>query len=317
MSRKALIVTEGGKKIGFGHIARCISLCQAFEEKGITPRFVINGDSTISGLLEGRECQIFNWLRAEKRLLRLVSDTDIVVIDSYLAKKKLYDKIAKAGDKCLLVMIDDYKRIDYPEGIVINPSIYGDKLDYLKKKGARYLLGKDYIIVRREFWEVPRKIIAKRLQSVLITFGGTNYNGLICKTASFLKKRFDLTVNVIEPLKKLISAKNVQALMFRCDVCLSGSGQMVYELARIGVPDIGICLSENQRMNAEIWQKKGFMEGIGSGENKNLLKNLESAVKKLSDRGTRLRMSRVGRKLVDGQGPRRIIGEVLKYADKN
>ena len=32
--KKVIILTEGGKKVGFGHITRCISLYQAFEEKG-------------------------------------------------------------------------------------------------------------------------------------------------------------------------------------------------------------------------------------------------------------------------------------------
>ena len=30
---KVFIITEGGKDIGFGHITRCFSLYQAFEEK--------------------------------------------------------------------------------------------------------------------------------------------------------------------------------------------------------------------------------------------------------------------------------------------
>ena len=34
---KVFILTEGGKDIGFGHITRCISLSEAFEEKGIYP----------------------------------------------------------------------------------------------------------------------------------------------------------------------------------------------------------------------------------------------------------------------------------------
>ena len=39
---KVFIITEGGKNIGFGHITRCLSLYQAFEEKGILPKFIIN-----------------------------------------------------------------------------------------------------------------------------------------------------------------------------------------------------------------------------------------------------------------------------------
>jgi len=41
---KVFIITEGGKNIGFGHITRCLSLYQAFEEKEIIPEFILNSD---------------------------------------------------------------------------------------------------------------------------------------------------------------------------------------------------------------------------------------------------------------------------------
>jgi len=47
---KVFIITEGSKNIGFGHITRCISLYQVFEERGILPEFIINnlGGSIVS-----------------------------------------------------------------------------------------------------------------------------------------------------------------------------------------------------------------------------------------------------------------------------
>ncbi len=314
---KVSILTEGGRGVGFGHLTRCLSLCQAFEEKGITPEFIINGDDSILDLLKRRVYKKFNWLQEEKRLLGLVGDVDIVVIDSYLAKKALYSRIFRTHKKCLLVMMDDYKRIDYPEGIVVNPSIYGDKLDYLKKKGVRYLLGKDYIILRKEFWDLPKKVINKNLENIVVTLGGMDCSSLICRMQGPLRENFDLNLNIIEPKKKFMSANKIRFLMFRCDACISGSGQTTYELARIGVPNIGICLSENQRINAEMLRKKGVMEYIGGHKDRDLLKNLGLAIEKLSSQKIRIKMSMAGRRLVDGQGPRRIVRKVLKYADKN
>ena len=51
---KVFIVTEGGSKIGFGHVTRCISLSEAFEEKGIFPEFIVNGDDTVLNFLKER-----------------------------------------------------------------------------------------------------------------------------------------------------------------------------------------------------------------------------------------------------------------------
>ena len=60
------IITEGGRDIGIGHITRCISLCQAFEERGIKPEFVVNGDDIVEDLLGKRKYQIFNCRRASR-----------------------------------------------------------------------------------------------------------------------------------------------------------------------------------------------------------------------------------------------------------
>lgn len=49
---KVFIITEGSKNTGFGHITRCLSLYQAFEERGILPKFMINGDNNIEYLLD-------------------------------------------------------------------------------------------------------------------------------------------------------------------------------------------------------------------------------------------------------------------------
>ncbi len=47
---KVFIITEGGKNIGFGHINRCLSLYQAFEEK-IGLEFIVDRSMNI-GLLK-------------------------------------------------------------------------------------------------------------------------------------------------------------------------------------------------------------------------------------------------------------------------
>ncbi len=49
---KVIILTEGGEKIGFGHITRGIALCEAFEEKCINPELLVDGDNSIFVLLK-------------------------------------------------------------------------------------------------------------------------------------------------------------------------------------------------------------------------------------------------------------------------
>jgi spore coat polysaccharide biosynthesis predicted glycosyltransferase SpsG len=168
---KILILTEGGKDIGFGHIARCIALSDAGTVMGMETGLIINGDKSVLGLLKGKDYQIFDWTKGGEILFYSIRNADAVIVDSYLAERTLYDRIIKSFDGRLL-MIDDYRRIKYPKGIVLNPAISSEKLDYPRRDGVTYLLGKNYIIVRKEFWSVPRKHIRRKIKDVLITLGG-------------------------------------------------------------------------------------------------------------------------------------------------
>src|SRR6056297_1869089 len=91
---KVFIITEGGKNIGFGHITRCLSLYQAFQEREILPEFIINGDNNIEYLLKDIDFQIFNWLDRKNKLFEIVKNADIAIIDSYLADISIYNKLS-------------------------------------------------------------------------------------------------------------------------------------------------------------------------------------------------------------------------------
>jgi spore coat polysaccharide biosynthesis predicted glycosyltransferase SpsG len=203
---KVIIFTEGGEKIGFGHITRCIALSQAIEDKGYASELIVNADDSILDFIEDRNYQIFDWITEQGKLTGLIKDADFVIIDSYLAEKRIYDKISKITDGNLL-MIDDCCRLEYPRGIVVNPSIYGDKLNYPQKDRVTYLLGKDYIILRKEFWEVPHKKINIEIKNILITFGRVKCGNLIDRIANFFKDNFKFRVHIVGSDSNKLSAK--------------------------------------------------------------------------------------------------------------
>ena len=57
-----VILTEGGKNYGLGHVARCCSIYQAFEEYDIFPKFVVNGDESVKTILLNIPFEILDWL---------------------------------------------------------------------------------------------------------------------------------------------------------------------------------------------------------------------------------------------------------------
>ena len=323
------IITEGGKDIGFGHITRCLSLYQAFEERGIKPKFIINGDNDIEYLLKNINFQMFNWLDEKNKLFEMVKDADIAIIDSYLADISLYNKIANLVK--ISVYIDDNKRLDYPKGIVLNGNIHAETLNYPKKDGIIYLLGTKYTPLRKEFWEVPEKKIKENIESIMVTFGGDDAKNMTPKILKLLNKKYpELNKNVIigrayqnlDEIKKeadkntnLIyypDAEKMKEVMLNSDIAISAGGQTLYELARVGVPTIGICVADNQLGNIKKWKKIGFLEYAGLYNENNIIADIDKLLKNLESIKIREFKSKIGRKFVDGKGSLRVSNKLLK-----
>jgi len=325
---KVFIITEGSKNTGFGHITRCLSLYQAFEERGILPEFIINGDNNIEYLLKDVNYQIFNWLDDRNKLFEKVKDADIAIIDSYLADISLYNTLSELVK--LAAYIDDNKRLNYPKGIVINGSIYAEELNYPHKNGVTYLLGTKYTPLRKEFWEVPEKKIKEKIESIMITFGGDDAKNMTPKILAFLNDKYpNLIKNVIigkafqniDEIKKCTDkntnliyypdAEKMKEVMLKSDIAISAGGQTLYEFARVGMSTIGICIADNQLGIIEAWEMTDFLEYAELYDEDNIIKRLNKLLKNMQDIKIRESKSKTGRKIIDGKGSLNLIDKVI------
>lgn len=324
---KVFIITEGGKEIGFGHITRCTSLYQAFEEKGILPQFIVNGDDSVFDMLKHKNSLLFNWLEDQEKLFALLKDSDIVIIDSYLAKHELYKKVSELTKKA--VYIDDYNRIEYPKGVVINGTIGAEDIEYAKKEDVSYLLGVKYIPLRKEFWIKQENKIKQDAKTIMLTLGGEDLRNLAPSIMEMLKIKFPelnkkiiigkgfQNIGAIERIKddktELIhypDAKGMKNTMLTSDIAISAGGQTLYELAVLEIPTIGICIADDQKINLENWQTTGFVDNIGQYNDQELLLKLENSIKQLMSYEKRMQIA--GRGIVDGQGAKRIVSFLLE-----
>ncbi len=324
-----LILTEGGKGIGFGHIARCGAIYQALMQKNASPNFVVNGDNSVRGILKGKKYKIFDWLKQPDKLACILAGADVAIIDSYLAGAEFYRKVSKAVD--LAVYIDDNKRLDYPDGVVVNGNIHAGSLVYPKRAGVSYLLGSGYAPLREEFWAAPSKRFKKDIESVIITFGGDDSRNLTVKVMRLLVSKYPrLVKNVIvgkafkniELLKELKDdrtrliynpdTKTIKDIMLKSDAAISAGGQTVAELAKVGTPAIVIGVADNQLNNIKMWKNKGFIKYAGWWKDGKTLRNVVTYLNYMRNIKTRKTMSQIGRDLVDGKGAKRIAEKIMK-----
>jgi spore coat polysaccharide biosynthesis predicted glycosyltransferase SpsG len=323
---KVSILTEGGKDIGFGHITRCTAIYQMFQEREIQPTFIINDDESACKQF-GDSSISFDWQNDTERLFSYVEDADVVFIDSYLAGYNLYETISKMVK--MAVYFDDEIRIPYPKGFVVNGAIFAERMPYPKRKEVIYLLGAQYAPLRKEFWDVPAKSLRNNIESVMITFGGADIRNITPKILKLLQDDYpELSVkvivgagfqNIVEIERhegnntKLIynpNASEMRDIMFESDVAISAGGQTLYELARTGVPTIGICAADNQLQSIIGWQEVGFLKCARWYTDEDMEKGLVSFMKELSCVDVRARMSRAGRVLIDGKGTDRVVSSL-------
>lgn len=325
---KVTILTEGGRETGYGHITRCTSVYQAFEERGIIPQFIIYGDGNLQNILKGNRYKFFDWLNNKKTLFKILENCNIVFVDSYLAKYDIYEMVSECTQKA--VYFDDDLRIDYPKGFVLNGAIFAEELPYPKKDEITYLLGTKYAPIRKEFWDTGPKSIHREVEMLMVTFGGSDLRNVTPKVQSLLndaypnlqKKivvtRFFANMSEIKKLRdkntELIyepDAIELKEIMLESDITISAGGQTLYELARVGVPTIVICVAENQSQNVVGWSKSGFMEYTGLYDDKDVLSKLRTALDKMMSYDKRLNYSKETRGIVDCKGPRRICSILL------
>ena len=327
-----IILTEGGKEIGFGHVARCLSLAQAFAARRHKARFIVAGDDSVKGILTNNPCELFDWRKEEKQLIQAIHYADVVLVDSYLAKEDIYKKISDEAK--VAVFLDDSNRLTYPMGIVVNWSISAQDLDYPDKEDVLYLLGPGYISLRKAFWNVPEKTIKETVTDVMVTLGGDDSKNLTLRVLQFLthsypnlkkhiviggafKNRAEIEAMADDNTHMVISpdGEGMKKIMLESDIAISSGGQTLYELARVGVPAVVIIAADNQENNVAGWEKTGFIENAGSWQDEHLMDVVAERFQKLSSVEPRRHAAAVGHNIVPGSDADRIVKRIEERLD--
>ncbi len=329
---KIKIFTEGGKDVGLGHLSRCSSLYDEIKSRGIAVDFVVFGNILDIGFSAGINIINENWLE-KSYLIKNISSDDFVIVDSYLAKKEIYGLVAKLSKKALY--IDDIGRLEYPEGIIVNPSLDSGHIDYSGSPNSILLSGSDYVILRPQFSRVKRKNISNEVKRVLITMGGTDIRGLTTLIANNIcKNRSDIEFDIVIGTKDIgdyqervteysnitlhtnLNADQMVNVMLNADLAITAAGQTIYELLATQTPFIPIQIIGNQENNVRSLLKYNPQQIILRFDDSDLVGNLNKTLELYSSIEYRKNHNWGYKNLIDGRGPKRIVDYLLKDANK-
>ena len=138
-NKKILVITEGGKTLGFGHITRTISICTIFASFGYEIEYIINGDSSIENIMN-YPYQIFDWQTEQSKLEENLKNKSLILLDSILIKDNQIKRIESFNIP--IIFIDDEKQRNIlNKGFVVDWTILREKENLFenKKENVKYL----------------------------------------------------------------------------------------------------------------------------------------------------------------------------------
>jgi len=333
-----LIRADASVRIGTGHVMRCLSLVQAWQDAGGHPVFAMAASTpAIVERLRRESVRVItmevNGLTDDAIQLATLAKSHNaawVVVDGYQFESDYFRELKDAG---LAVMhIDDLVRpMHYAADLVLNQNLHAESSSYDDRQPAtRLLLGPRYALLRREFIAISdyRREIPGVAHRVLVTMGGSDPDNATLKVIRALGEMDDIHLEArvvsggsnphVEDLARacqrygdriqlLRDVSDMPSLMCWADLAVANAGTVSWELCFLGLPGIVMDLAENQRPVAQALECRRaaqFLRNFAAASTKEIGDRIRSL---LSNHAERTILSRNGRELVDGRGAARTV----------
>jgi len=301
--------TEAGYSRGMGHIIRSFAISDKFRSLGFSTFLFLDSNESFDDKFN--DIRYFSW-----KDFKLTKDYDIIFIDSYEASIDIYHKIANSCK--VAVYLDDFKRLDYPSGVVINVAPDSDKTYYKSREERHtYLLGLKYMPIRAEF--IDSEAVKKK--QIFIMLGGSDLANLSLELIHSLRGvSIDKLIvtnnsNILNSLKKyedvriLYNPSDLQLVeaMKSSFMAISTASMSAYELAYLKIPTIIIAVAKNQEIGVAQFIKYNIAADFVSIKNK----NWQDEVKIKTECILYQNYHDISQ-LIDGKGTDNIVSEILE-----
>lgn len=317
---KVYFLTEYSKEIGFGHLSRCLSLASVFQEKNYEVVFLIREWNEEPLELEFKKRQV-EWADPET-LNTVVSEEDILVIDSYRVASEVLNKIAV--DHRRTVSVTDSKLNHANAGILVFGSVYGNENEIRNNK-AEVLAGPEYVLFRKGVREATKNEIRTNVQEVLISLGGHADSSVLKKTIQTVQDQFDKCRIRIVGNSKVENSENVSNLGFlslpdllrelkKSDLVITNGGQSLNEVVLLEIPTVGISVADNQDKNLRAWQELGVLKHFIKSGSPDFQDKLRDSLEELKNDTLRFERVKKGRSIIDSDGAKRVVEKIEEWA---
>ena len=316
---------------------RCLSLCDAFKDKGHECLFVCAKDTPMDFIMNrGYDVYYlttsYNRMDEELALLEQIiaeEKADLLIIDSYYVSQAYLQSVKEL---IKTVYLDDVYSFAYNVDCLINYNVYADADKYKemyvteKVKTPEMIIGPAYAPLRKEFSEI---------KNIMISVGGADplhlaygFAEILSGDEFFKDKNINMILGKMEPdiekikdiceatknINYFVNVKDMKEKIEEADIVISAAGSTQYEICACGKPCICFSMADNQVPGGEKFGELGAFIYAGDVRNNDgFFYDVLNAVKRVSaDNALAKEMSRKASEITDCHGAERIAGRLEK-----
>jgi spore coat polysaccharide biosynthesis predicted glycosyltransferase SpsG/CMP-N-acetylneuraminic acid synthetase len=270
--RRIVFVVAGNTTLGMGHIYRAHQLAHEIVNHEVS--FVCPRDSALAADA-ARASGYPTTLQCDEPLADLVmAQAPHLVINDFLDTDASY-VAALHGAGARVVSFEDLGTGACEADLVIN------ELYVQAAPPANHRVGHEFFCIREEFLSVAPRAHSRRVEEVLITFGGTDAEDLTARTLEAIGAEAAsraIRVSIVtgtgyahgarlerqverfgSPLiQRANGTKRMSEFMARADLAISSAGRTLFELATMRVPTIVIASNEREETHPFASSHAGF-----------------------------------------------------------
>jgi spore coat polysaccharide biosynthesis predicted glycosyltransferase SpsG len=304
---KIAFVTEGGTKIGFGHVYRSVNLAEQLRSDAI-PLFLTQSDESVAAKIRHFGFRTTRCKSNEEILdaLSQIKPTVVVFDEPHLSATLIRSVRAALGETRIIVFDNFFTpAVNSCVDVIVNALIscdFKNEFIYDENSNTRYYFGPRYLVLNEDFFldsfEQQTQARYSHKKTVLLTFGGGDYADLTTRALNhILKLDEEMRIQILigpgyTHLKKLNAViqanqdygvqievdkdvNNVAERMRDADVVITSPGLSMFEALRLRKRVIAVHQNELQKADYKNFPLKCIVEQSDMSHMAALLEDLE------------------------------------------
>jgi spore coat polysaccharide biosynthesis predicted glycosyltransferase SpsG/CTP:molybdopterin cytidylyltransferase MocA len=333
---RVVVRVDGGRRIGMGHVFTSLAVAESLRRMANPEICFLMSAEHPEGIAEvsraGFPVRILHGGGMEEALAFFREFAPTVIVNDLPFLSSEYLAALERLGATAVNLVDSRADLERPEstaGVIISMARETDQTP------EEFYAGPAFAVLRDSFRETD-KAIRERGERVLVTFGGSDPQGLTLKAVAALESLPpEVSVTVVlgpafayedrlgalvagarRPFTILERVDAMAELIVDADLVLCSGGMTVYELAALGTP--GIVCAQNVREAARMrdFARQGSVLYLGLGSEVSAAELGEIVRALLAEPGRRRAMSQCGKALVDGYGADRVADVIVNAPPK-